>query len=1021
MAEDNPIEGLDPNQSAFEPMLDMMNQDIPEDLSRTTTTTTLYISGDQTQIDQPQEPVKEEDPIKTAVDNFRLYQQQEGMSANVGDVNKLFPNTSAIQRLQLVQEYSDLFREDNLYNNRVEQIYKEGLDSGKTSLEILESISSGKNSIGSRVGLMKRFPNLFSETAIQADQKKKVEDEKLIAQDQEKQKKIKDLNAEYDKATDFNQKRRIGDQIKKLENDQEYLDKLAKDSDYQTETSRSEIGKLSSFFTEDFTPAEFPTAEFVDTEKLEQEQRDLRARQFDIDYVEPIIEGQQELDVFEGVNTVLQSGLDNEDYLSVYKEGKYNPEKHEQYDKALAKMFTGIITKDPIAKVHASFYERNGIDRRQLELRNDLILQNVPNLDVNKIYTQEEQNELVRIANSNFLKKYGDIEFDELKVILGPEITPMDYYNESLKNSKNTVSPLNIAVVENDEDQTLENLQELFPENTSMFRFSKTNLDGQDAITIRTYVAGEMLKSVQINLDESNEPLRKIRKWMSEANPPAYIQDKLMTLYTNPEESEFVDENGKINERKIALFATMHPGVFGSMYDYSADDLTLGGLRAKSIFMINPEEIRKEIEYANQARKNQTLFMFDQTRTDKKLVPEETIQLLESRLNNATRAWAEEKKQKGTGIAAAIGQGIATAISSVDEVVVDTYINLSAALGYTSLSDEEEQELLDRGLTRNQIVDIEQKYRKKKFKAELDNLVGRLSKTDQIAINESGFLTKGFNTIANSLTTMAFGGGSKRAIQAAFALTTGGRLMNELEDSDLSTVKKLGLVAPMAMIEGVLEEFGMQSAIRQGLTPLKKQILLRAFKDLPKDASFGTLKQSIKKVINEMAGGAINKVSKAMAIEALTEAGQSGAEILETNLINSIFNHPLFQDAPDITTAQGIIEAGEIVVESIELGAFSGGIINVSSQGLSKASEFLSNKSLDFNSVYSTLTDNQSRDLMIDRIDLKVLKGELSEQDATTIKENFNKAYPIMMEIPSELSSDQKQQSYDLLLERNRH
>ena len=34
MGEDNPIEGLDPNQSAFEPMLDMMNQDIPGDLSR---------------------------------------------------------------------------------------------------------------------------------------------------------------------------------------------------------------------------------------------------------------------------------------------------------------------------------------------------------------------------------------------------------------------------------------------------------------------------------------------------------------------------------------------------------------------------------------------------------------------------------------------------------------------------------------------------------------------------------------------------------------------------------------------------------------------------------------------------------------------------------------------------------------------------------------------------------------------------------------------------------------------------
>ncbi len=1012
MAEDNPIEGLDPNQSAFEPMLDMMDQDTPEDLSRTTTTTTLYISGDQTQIDQPKKTVKQDDPIKSAVDNFRLYQKQQGMSANIGDVNKLFPNTTAEQRIQLVDSYPELFKEDRFYNQSAEKKYQEGLDSGKSSLEILDSLV--EENFGSRVGLMKRFPNLFSETEIQADQQKKVDDDNMVSQDKEVQKKIKDLNSEYNKATDFNQKRRIQEQIKKLENDQEYLQKLAKDTDYQTETPRGDIGKLSSISTEDFIPAEFPTDKFVDTEKLEQEQRDLRAIEFDIDYVVPIIQDQQELDVFEGVNTALQSGLDNEEYLAIYKEGKYNPEKHEQYDKALAKMFTGIITKDPIAKVHASFYERNGIDKNQLQLRNDLIIQNIPDLDVNKIYTQEEQNELVRIATSNFMKKYGDIEFDELKIILGPEITPMDMYNETLKNSKNTVSPLNIAIVKNDEDQTLENLQELFPENTSMFRFSKTNFDGQDAITIRTYVAGEMLKSVQINLDESNEPLRKIRKWMSEANPPAYIQDKLMTLYTNPEESEFWNKKtGKLDEIKLALFATMHPGVFGSMYDYSAG----GGEIAKSI-MVNPVEIRSLMEYANQARKNQTLFMFDQTRTDKKLVPEETIQLLESRLNNFERAIAEEKKQKGTGVFASMTEGTFQAISGFDEVIADTYINLSAALGYTDLSDEEEQELLSRGITRDQIVDIEQKRRKKQFKAELDNLKGRFSKTDQIAINESGFLTKALNTTVNSLVTMAAGGGTKRGVQAAFALTTGGRLMNELEDSDLSTLEKLSLVTPMALIEGVLEEFGMQSAIRQGLTPLKKQILLRALKDLPKNASFGALNQSIKRVINEMAGGTINKVSKAMAIEALTEAGQSGAEIVEKNLINEISGYELFEGTPDITTVEGVIEASEIVVESAELGAFSGNVINVSSQGLSKASEFLSNKSLDFNSVYSTLTDNQSRDLMIDRIDLKVLKGELSEQDATTIKENFNKAYPIMMEIPTELSSNQKEQSYDLLLER---
>ena len=44
MAEDNQIEGLDPNKSAFEPMLDMMNQDIPEDLSRTTTVSYTHLT-----------------------------------------------------------------------------------------------------------------------------------------------------------------------------------------------------------------------------------------------------------------------------------------------------------------------------------------------------------------------------------------------------------------------------------------------------------------------------------------------------------------------------------------------------------------------------------------------------------------------------------------------------------------------------------------------------------------------------------------------------------------------------------------------------------------------------------------------------------------------------------------------------------------------------------------------------------------------------------------------------------------
>ncbi len=989
MAEDNPIEGLDPNQSAFEPMLDMMNQDIPEDLSRTTTTTTLYISGDQTQIDQPQETVKEEDPIKTAVDNFRLYQQQEGMSANVGDVNKLFPNATAEQRRQVVESYPELFKEDRFYNQSAEKKYQEGLDSGKSSLEILDSLV--EEDFGSRVGLMKRFPDLFSETVIQADQQKKIEDEKLIAQDQEKQKKIDDLKIDYDNAKDFYQKRAIQEQIIELEGQPDVF------------------GRRAKIDREPVIPRE-----------ITEEDKELIFRDINPDYVTPIIKDQSEKDFFDLNNQIvsIQGGesIPEEEYISVYKKGEYDPEKHKKYDEILSRSVLGLISTDMPADIHKSFFDRNGIAKSEILLRNKLILENTPGLDRSKIYTDEEIAELEAAANQRLLEKTGDVEFEEQKIILGENIRPRDLYNDRLIDSKNTVSKLNTAVVVGDEDATIQNLQELFPKSSgTQFRFSKSDLDGKDAVTIRNFFLGEEVNSMEINLDKENEPIRKIRRFMSESLIPADMQKDMFDLSQG--EGKFVTKDGKIDEVKLALFSTLHPEIFGSVDEYSTDDF-LRPTYEKSPFMVDPAEIRRMISYVQAERESMPAFGLG---SSKKIVPQETIDLLENQIQIAAAVHAEKLKQKGGGLAGAVKYGYISGAAGIYEFIEDRMTDAKFLFGSYGISDDRKRELKSKGFTEDQIYDIEKRYVKDKTESDINKTLGTFSKESQESISESGLVNQVLMNTISSLVTMSGGAGTKLGVQAAFALTSQARLENELKDTNLTDLEKFALTMPMAVLEGVFEEFGMQSALKPGLSSAKKAILMRAIKDLPKDASAKTLNQSIKRVINELAGGTGQKITKAMVSEALTEATQQGAEIVEKNIYNAIADKELFKDVPDVTTVEGFTRATEEVMEAAKMGALSGGLI----QGMSQVSNYTVNgfknaKDVDFEQTYQSLTDDVYRELLMDQIDVKVLAGELSEQDAENIKSNFNQAYPIMREIPAELSSDQKQQSYDLLLERNK-
>jgi len=196
MDENNPIEGLDPSQSVFEPLMD---QTMPEGVEgmRTTTTTTMYISGDENALENQRlqqtttKPVDDPFGILESIKNFRLYQQSNNISANVGDINKLFPKASLQEKRQVLALYPDQFKEDVSYNNRILETYNELLDKGMSINSILEEMTP---KLGTRSGLMARFPDLFSESDIEKDKAKQFEQQKQIEENNKKQRRINEIN-----------------------------------------------------------------------------------------------------------------------------------------------------------------------------------------------------------------------------------------------------------------------------------------------------------------------------------------------------------------------------------------------------------------------------------------------------------------------------------------------------------------------------------------------------------------------------------------------------------------------------------------------------------------------------------------------------------------------------------------------------------------------------------------------------------------------------------------------------------
>jgi hypothetical protein len=1074
MAEDNPIEGLDPNQSAFEPMLDMMNQDIPEDLSRTTTTTTLYISGDQTQIDQPRvSTTTTMAPVETLdiVSQFR----QSNPEVRVGDVNKVIPNASYEERMQLLFDYPDQFSEDIKYNNKINSYVTQLKDQGYKDDQILSYLEQQKE--GKKSELLKNFPDLFdvksinrkdnvlkalesenisyskllkfgSESKLKSeypefanliDQKKK--NDKIQKEIKAQEKKI-DANIEAEKQAIERQletgKNFIGQdmspidqeaarkRLRELEGEQTLTDFDAGDP-FQGDTSRADIGKIS-YKEKPVTDFEFKRIDEFNVEPIVNDYRFMDKDKKD-----------QELLFLDELNKNIRAtggtSLSDEQIREVYVDGtKPFNESYKEYDDKLWNSVSGIVSTEPVVDLNDEFFERHNTTRDEFINKRKLILSsglfNTQKLG-ETYYTEEEFQAMYDRASEKLINEYGST-IGTYEKITGTNLreNPEQFYDESRKSSSLYTSDIDEDIVIGDSEQTSKNLRKRFgflpygskdeSQNyleTEGFRFSYDgdNLVIQSTITPEGKSSPDLVNGIEINMNGS-DVYAKIKNFMSKA----IITDEIKSVMNEYERGEGRFK-GKFNDPMRAAidlsnYILSKPHVFGDANGFATDGygqgflfglIPMGGGKSKSDFMMDMSIINTQINALKAKDPIGNKYLIDQLNKN----------LQYAQYINEEKA-PELVGLKGGALAAL--SGVTETVSGITEGVLDLTIDIPFLPTSGALSDDEVNMLKDKGLEEYQIADIQNKRIKDEVEYGIDEWLKNTTAVTDKSLADAGLTYELMKTMIHSLSTGAIVGFNPSLVPVAFGLQTTARVENELKDSDLSNFEKRLISWPMATFEGILEQRGLQSVLGPGKSKLFRWVAARALKNLPKNASLHAIEGSMKYTLKGLSARTILGILEGGSYEALTEVGQEAVEFTEKNIVNMLLDKEVFKNMPDITTEKGANEFLNQLGKAALLGGLSGGGMSAIGGTTNLLVNGFKMKGLNksFENQYNVITSEEGRAIALSQINLAYQSKQITKEEANERIKAMNDAYPLMMEIPAELSSGQKRQSYDLMLER---
>ena len=246
------------------------------------------------------------------------------------------------------------------------------------------------------------------------------------------------------------------------------------------------------------------------------------------------------------------------------------------------------------------------------------------------------------------------------------------------------------------------------------------------------------------------------------------------------------------------------------------------------------------------------------------------------------------------------------------------------------------------------------------------------------------------------------------------------------EFDGLTQSEKMLIAVPYGLVVGALEEFGYNASTgfsKSGLfNKLVNKIIRKSLTDLPKDATIGEIKREINKNVGTLVKSGAIKIAAGSITEGNVEGLQGLTETSTKFLVNELYDKELFQNVPDISTKDGLIEAVGMASEDAALGALGGLIMGggAISTTTYKQAKFNETSDYKFDHFYGTLMDDNLRKSIKYNTKIKLKNGEITESQAKEELESIDRNAGILRSIPTELSLRDKKDSFNLIIERNR-
>ena len=402
---------------------------------------------------------------------------------------------------------------------------------------------------------------------------------------------------------------------------------------------------------------------------------------------------------------------------------------------------------------------------------------------------------------------------------------------------------------------------------------------------------------------------------------------------------------------------------------------------------------------------------------------------IENNLNKSIGNYIAKSEKHGN-ILGNIAGGLVKGAGAINKTLLTESINALPILDYvlsgSKLQDNPtNRKLKELGKTDAEILDIQAKEMQREIIPKLDKAIQTISSLgttsmEYVKSKDRGELSNALRSISESLGAVAAGGKLTFFAQSYNSMQD---QMRGKEFDGLTQGEKMLISAPYALVMGGLEKLSSEAELKLGKigsSTINKIIKTVFTKDIPKDASEEFIKNAIEDKLKLAISEGVLKVAGGALIEGATEGAQSVAEAGMKQAVNELKDYEYFQGVPDLTTADGLLQAGKDALRDAKLGALGGAIMTGGAATFEVARNGYSNRIDDnkFAESYAVLTDENLLKAQKTGVKIDFKNNKISKQEAKDIIRGIDEAASVAKSIPEGLSTRDKRKSFNLLIEK---